>query len=125
MINKSKTTKTLIIILIIPLIAEVFFFNFRFWESLFFKKQIDCLSIKTGNCITVPEINEPVKNIHIDLSESGINKQVVHLKIHLFDEANSDLELPVTEAIPQIKESSYIRIYPEGKRCADLHAGQS
>ena len=114
MINKSKTTKTLIIILIIPLIAEVFFFNFRFWESLFFKKQIDCLSIKTGNCITVPEINEPVKNIHIDLSESGINKQVIHLKIHLFDEANSDLELPVTEAIPQIKESSYIRIYPDG-----------
>lgn len=111
---KNKTLKTILLILIIPLIAEVFFFNFRFWESLFFKKQIDCLSIKTGNCITIPEINEPVKNIHIDLSESGINKQVVHFMIHLYDEANSDLELPVTEVIPQIKESSYIRIYPDG-----------
>ena len=111
---KNKTLKTILLILIIPLIAEVFFFNFRFWESLFFKKQTDGLIIKTGNCITIPEINEPVKNIFLDLSESGINKQVVHFKIHLCDEANSDLELPVTEVIPQIEESNYIRIYPDG-----------
>ena len=111
---KNKLFRTILLILIIPLIAEVFLFNFRFWESLFFKKNQEQLYIKMANNIIIPEIDEPIKNIHIDLSESGINKEVLHLKIFICDEANSELELPMTEIIPEIEESNYIRIYPDG-----------
>jgi len=111
---KNKLLRTILLILIIPLIAEVFFFNFRFWESLFFKKQINCLYVQTGNKITIADINEPVKNIYLDFSNRGMDKKAVHMRIHLYDEANSDLVLPVTEVVPQITESNYIRIYPDG-----------
>jgi len=111
---KNKLLKTILLILIIPLIAEVFFFNFRFWESLFFKKQIPCVYVQMGNNITIADINEPVKNIHLDLSNRGMDNKPVHMQIHLYDEANSDLVLPVTEVVPQIEESNYIRIYPDG-----------
>ena len=111
---KNKLLKTILLILIIPLIAEVFFFNFRFWESLFFKKQIPCVFVQMGNNITIADINEPVKNIHLDLSNRGMDNKPVHMQIHLYDEANSDLVLPVTEVVPQIEESNYIRIYPDG-----------
>ena len=111
---KNKLLRAILLILIIPLIAEVFFFNFRFWESLFFKKQFSCVHVQMGNNITIADINEPVKNIHLDLSNRGMDNQAIHMKIHLYDEANSDLELPVTEVYPQIKESNYIRIYPDG-----------
>ena len=112
--GKKRIFKTILLILIIPLIAEVFLFNFRFWESLFFKKQPEYSPIRTGNSIIVADINEPIKNIHIDLSSSGIDKKVIHLKLFIFDEANSDLELSGTEIIPAIEESNYIRIYPDG-----------
>ena len=110
----KKTLRTILLILIIPLIAEVFFFNFRFWESLFFKKVTDYNVTRDTSSVTISDINAPVKSVHIDCSNSGIDAQVVHLQLLISDEANTDLELSVTEVVSSVAESNYIRIYPDG-----------
>lgn len=110
----KKTLRTVFLILIIPLIAEVFFFNFRFWESLFFKKTADYKVTRYSSAVTISDINAPVKNIHIDCSDSGVKATVVHVKLFISDEANTDLELSVTEVVSSVAESNYIRIYPDG-----------
>ncbi len=110
----KKTLRTILLILIIPLIAEVFFFNFRFWESLFFRKVTDYKVTRDAGAIVISDINAPVKNIRIDSSGSITGTSPVHVKLLLSDEANTDLELSVTEVVPSIAESNYIRIYPDG-----------
>lgn len=110
----KKTLRTVFLILIIPLIAEVFFFNFRFWESLFFKKTADYKVTRYSSAVTISDINAPVKNIHIDCSDSGVKATVVHVKLFISDEANTDLELSLTEILSSVSESNYIRIYPDG-----------
>ena len=110
----KKTLRTILLILIIPLIAEVFFFNFRFWESLFFKKVTDYKVTGDAGAIVISDINAPVKNINIDCSGSITGTSPVHIKLLISDEANTDLELSVTEVVPSIAESNYIRIYPDG-----------
>ena len=110
----KKTLRTILLILIIPLIAEVFFFNFRFWESLFFKKVTDYNVTRDTSSVTISDINAPVKSVHIDCSNSGIDASVVHLQLLISDEANTGLELSVTEVVSSVAESNYIRIYPDG-----------
>ena len=110
----KKALRTILLILIIPLIAEVFFFNFRFWESLFFKKTADYSVTRDANTIEVAGIDAPVKNIRIDCPDNAAGTKAFHLQITLSDEANTGLELPVTEVVPAVEESRYIRIYPDG-----------
>lgn len=110
----KKTLRTVFLILIIPLIVEVFFFNFRFWESLFFKKTADYKVTRYSSAVTISDINAPVKNIRIDCSDSGVKATVVHVKLFISDEANTDMELSVTEVVSSVAESNYIRIYPDG-----------
>lgn len=58
----KKALRTILLILIIPLIAEVFFFNFSFWESLFFKEITDYSITNDANNIEVAGIDAPVRN---------------------------------------------------------------
>jgi hypothetical protein len=107
----KKTLRTILLILIIPLIAEIFIFNFRFWESLTFKKVTGYSVTREANAVTVSGMDAPVKNVLIDRPDSD---EVLHLQMILSDEANTDLELSVTEIVPSVEESKYIRIYPDG-----------
>ena len=107
----KKTLRTILLILIIPLIAEVFLFNFRFWESLTFKKVTGYSVTREANAVTVSGMDAPVKNVLIDRPDSD---EVLHLQMLLSDEANTDLELSVTEIMPSVEESKYVRIYPDG-----------
>lgn len=111
--NKN-TLRTILLILIIPLIAEVFFFNFRFWESLSFGKAADYRVTRYSSALTISDIDAPVKSIYIDCSDSGVKASAVHVKLIISDEANTDLELSLTEVVPSVSESNYIRIYPDG-----------
>ena len=110
----KKALRTILLILIIPLIAEVFFFNLRFWESLFFKEVADYSITREANNIEVAGIDAPVRNIRIDYPDGQNTGKACHLQITISDEANTDLELPVTEVVPAVEESRYIRIYPDG-----------
>lgn len=107
----KKTLRTILLILIIPLIAEIFIFNFRFWESLTFKKVTGYSVTREANAVTVSGMDAPVKSVLIDRPD---NDEVLHLQMILSDEANTDLELSVTEIVPSVEESKYIRIYPDG-----------
>ena len=79
MTKMNRTLKTILLILIIPLVAEVFFFNFRFWESLFFK---DVTTYSTGNSaneIVLGNMDAPVRNIHVDVS-GATDEKTVHTR---------------------------------------------
>ena len=68
MTDKKKTIKTILLILLIPFILEVFFFNFRFWESLFFKHDVTFIAVTNSNEIVIDGMNAPVRNIMVDCS---------------------------------------------------------
>ena len=113
MTKMNRTLKTILLILIIPLVAEVFFFNFRFWESLFFK---DVTTYSTGNSaneIVLDNMDAPVRNIHVDVS-GATDEKTVHILMTVTDEANTSYELTETEVVPAIRESSYLRIFTDG-----------
>lgn len=113
MTDKKKTIKTILLILIIPLIAEVFFFNFRFWESLFFKHDVSYTVEKVSNEIVIDNMDAPVRNIRVDCSDAS-DTPVVHVLMNISDEANTGYTLTETEVISSIRESSYLRIYTDG-----------
>ena len=110
----KKTLRTILLILIIPLIAEIFLFNVRFWESLTFRKVTDYTVTREANTIAVKDINAPVRNIRIDCPDSGNINKILHLQMDISDEANTGLRLSVTEIVSSVEESKYIRIYPDG-----------
>ena len=112
--TKNKLFRTVIFILIIPLLAEVFFFNFRFWESLFFKDANGYFVTRHENEIILKDINAPVKNIYVDCSRCNVESKVINLQLEISDEANTGLMLSPTEVIPELMESNYLRIYPDG-----------
>ena len=113
MTDKKKTIKTILLILLIPFILEVFFFNFRFWESLFFKHDVTFIAVTNSNEIVIDGMNAPVRNIMVDCSEAS-SSSAVHVLITLTDEANTGYELTETEVVPQVSESKYLRIYTDG-----------
>ena len=114
MTNRKKTIKTILLILLIPLLLEVFFFNFRFWESLFFKHEVSFSTGKSSSEILLGNMDTAVRNIHVDCSDAA-TVPVVHILMTVSDEANTDYELTETEVIPEISESSYLRIFTDGK----------
>ena len=76
----KKTLRTILLILIIPLIAEIFIFNFRFWESLTFKKVTGYSVTREANAVTVSGMDAPVKSVLIDRPDSD---EVLHLQMIL------------------------------------------
>lgn len=114
LMSKKLTIKAILLILIIPLIAEVFFFNFRFWESLFFKDISGYQVTTEANEVLIDGFDAPVRNIYIDTSNSGIDAEVIGVNLTISDEANTDLELSETEVVRSVVESNYLRIYPDG-----------
>ena len=114
MTDRKKTIKTILLILLIPLVLEVFFFNFRFWESLFFKHEVSFSTGKSSSEILLGNMDTAVRNIHVDCSDAA-TVPVVHILMTVSDEANTDYELTETEVIPEISESSYLRIFTDGK----------
>jgi hypothetical protein len=113
MTDRKKTIKTILLILLIPLVLEVFFFNFRFWESLFFKHSVTFTAGTSSNEIVIGNMDAAVKNIRVDCS-GATDAPVVHILMTVTDEANTGYELTETEVIPGISESSYLRIFTDG-----------
>ena len=83
----KKTLRPILLILIIPLIAEIFIFNFRFWESLTFKKVTGYSVTREANAVTVSGMDAPVKSVLIDRPDSD---EVLHLQMILSDEVMKD-----------------------------------
>ena len=101
----------MIIIFCIPLLLEVFFFNYRFWESLFYNKIGNyTISVEDGR-IFINDINAKVSNIYIEPTD---DLDVVTLAVTVSDESNTDLTFSYTEVVNSIPESRYVRIHPDG-----------
>lgn len=110
----KKYIRIFVCIIISVLLTEVFVFNFRFWESLFFEKISDYSVTYKGDTIELTGIGSKVKNIYFKKSDHA-EEYPLKLSITISDEANTGLVLSETEVINAVKESNYIRIYPDGK----------
>lgn len=109
--SNKKIIKPLIIILCIPLILEVFVFNFRFWESLFFGHTEVSNTRYEDGIYYADDINAKIRNICVNTTDSA---DIVHLRVIVSDQANTEFGYDVTEIVNSIGESRYIRIHPDG-----------
>ena len=109
--SNKKIIKPLIIILCIPLLLEVFVFNFRFWESLFFSNAEAATTRYEDGVYYAEGINAKVRNIYVNATDSA---DIVHLRVIVSDQANTGFGYDVTEIVNSIDESRYIRIHPDG-----------
>jgi len=109
--SNKKIIKPLIIILCIPLLLEVFVFNFRFWESLFFSNAEAATTRYEDGVYYAEGINAKVRNIYVNATDSA---DIVHLRVIVSDQANTDFGYDITEVVNSIGESRYIRIHPDG-----------
>ena len=99
------------IILILPLILEVFVFNFRFWESLFFGS-IDNVSTRYEDGVFYADnINAKIRNVYVATTDTT---DAVSLRVIVSDQANTGFGYDVTEIVNSIEESKYIRVHPDG-----------
>ena len=110
----KKLIKILIIAVISVLVIEVFVFNFRFWESLTFKKIENYQVSYDDQKVVIKDINAKVKNIYFKKTDFADDVPLT-LSITYTDEANTKLTVSDTEVFNAVSESNYIRIYPDGK----------
>ena len=112
MLKEHKSRMILILTIVIPLLLEVFFFNFRFWESLTFEKVDGFVAADKDGVLCITGFDANVRNIYIGIGDSG---ETVKLKLKVTDDANTYMEYDNTEVVNYIEESKYIRFYPDGK----------
>ncbi|MCQ2531886.1 MAG: hypothetical protein MJ093_04190 [Saccharofermentans sp.] len=122
--NINKFAQKLAIIFLIVLALEIVVFNFPFWESLSFDKNISgIVSEYTANendnaegYAIVSGITGHVSNIYLDLFTPEAHKgDKITVAIGITDQANKNCYwLPETEIINGIDESSYIRLRTNG-----------
>ena len=128
--------KRILVTLIISVLIECFFFNFRYWESLIFTEPIKPqIKMSTGiekvepgyyqvkgteaAYIEVSDINSKVYNLYfnpflIDYPAHD-ERAKIDIRIQITDEGNENyLSLPDTEIIRGIEESKYIRLHTAG-----------
>ena len=129
--RRAKIIRLLLLLVAGTLFLECFLFNFRFWQSVFFK-EIDFEQEYTGiqplgndeylitdcenACILFSNINAHVDNVYIYMRQTDSDKTIVPLNIYYTDAAHSALSgLPDTETVSSIIESQYIRVYLQGE----------
>ncbi len=112
MLKEHKSRRILILMIVIPLLLEVFFFNFRFWESLFWNRCGSVVQNYDNGILVMDNINTRVYNIFLQ-TENG--PDVVPLTIYMSDEANTEFTYSTTEIDYAIPESRFIRVHPDGK----------
>lgn len=110
----KKFIKILVIAFISVLLIEVFIFNFRFWESLTFKRIENYQVSYDDQKVLIKDINAAVKNVYFKKTDFA-DEVPLTLSITYTDEANTKLAVSDTEVFNAVGESNYIRIYPDGK----------
>ncbi len=112
--------------LLIALIIEIIVFNFRSWESIFFKKEtlpnynlygIHCLDTcraDVDNYLEINNLNTEIHNIYLKISSD--KTFLMNYEIFFTDEANSIyLDAGARDYASDIRESHYIKVNPSGK----------
>ena len=130
--NRQKL-KTAFLLFIIALLLECFFFNFRYWESLFYPKA-EAAEIRYGTglqeigtdtwqitdsenaVVELLGIRAPVKSLTVDLPQyAEALWYVIPVQILATDARNAFyLALPETEVVGGITESQHIRLHLSG-----------
>ncbi len=100
----------------IALILELTVFNFRFYESLFFKN-VDYRYKYEDGIITVYDVDAVVRNVHIDIENKKKDSAGVYkVKIYASDEGHAkEYGLPEREIYLDVKKSHYINLDLSGK----------
>ncbi|MBR6646990.1 MAG: hypothetical protein IKL09_05685 [Clostridia bacterium] len=128
----KKTFSTMLgIFLLIALLLECFFFNFRSIESIFFDTNSDFevtysdgteahssgtveISTIDGFSFVIENINQKVNNIMLDITAKGLD--VLPITISVIDEGNSVFSsFPEKEIVQNIKSTKFIRLNLAGK----------
>ncbi len=134
MIDKRGFLRTAIYIVLIALVIEVFVFNYRCFESLFFKsttgysvdyygmggKGSSVFEVKDGDntFIEINNIDSEIKNIWIDIYNvnNSVAGSAIPIKVYAKDLANSNYTgLQDTEVLHSIVESQFVRLHLIGK----------
>ncbi len=129
--SKKSFFRALGIFLLVSLILECFFFNFRSIESVF-NKRIPEFDVKysdgsvysnnanvtvtaNGNfSFNIENINKNIKNIKLDITAEGVD--VLPITISAIDEGNSKFSsFPEKELVRNIKSTKFIRLNLAGK----------
>ena len=126
----SNNFKKIILFLFISFVLEFFIFNFRFFESFFFKNELLNLEItkfkniemtKKGtykikdpsNYIEITGINQKINNLYLDISSLD---KVVDYTVYVKDEGNRlYYKLPKRTLTNAIESSKYIKLDLSGK----------
>lgn len=125
-----------IISILVIFMVEVFGYNYRFWESLFFDEIIveeispgdgirktgeNTYSIidSEGAYFEINDINAEIKNIFLEISVTSSDEyenRYLPIRISATDEANEIYrEFSQVNVVPEITESKYIRLYLSGE----------
>ena len=129
--NKNRILAVIVISFFVSFLLEIFLFNFRTFESYFYKdtdltskikyhgikKEGDNYSVVNDkdNYIEIKNINKKVNNIKLDLDTVG-NHKYLKYKLSFKDEANSlYFDLNDKYLYTPIKKSKYIRLRLSGK----------
>ena len=128
----KEITKIVLISLIIGFLLEITIFNFRHYESLFFKNETVLNDIKIGegiscnknNCVIKDQnkayieynnIDQEIKNLFLDFN--GKNSLIIKYTIDFSDTANANYVYGKSELayVKSINKSKFNRIHSAGK----------
>lgn len=132
-----KKIKDILFHLTIIVLLEIFVFNFGYWDSLRFRKQLlnvteyalgegieqsgneFIVTNKDAAFIEIKNIKKEIKNIYLDVSikEDTLGEtRYVPISIFMTDAANEEYrELPERYIVKRINESKYIRLHLNGE----------
>ncbi len=118
------------------LFVEIFFFNFRHFESLHYEeRELSNFIIQNGDkkgehtfsfsktdqkkqtsfSLEIPEIYEKIENIYIDAYLLHNPSKKLEVTLHVTDEANEYYyALPSRTLVPSVWESKYMRLHTSG-----------
>lgn len=120
----KKYIKIICFVWIIALLLELTAFNFRFYESLFFKEQkVKHTYNAKDKCLSVSDIDFELNNIYLDLKATDKYGQPVcdfEIEVYVKDEGHSNhYKLPIRVIADNVEKSKYINFNLSGN-CREI-----
>ena len=130
--GRPHKVPALAILIFAALLIEIFFFNYRFWESLTFNSVSEswsCVGLERirdnvylandadNAAICYDNLNTPVKNLYLQVFKINdySDEEVYPVKISANDAGSAHLfAFPETEILPAVPESMFIRTHLVG-----------
>ena len=108
---RNSSFRLLIFAIIIPVILEVFFFNYRFWQSLCFENSDTYTVSVVDDMLVIDNINVNVGNVYLDVGNEG---DVIPFCLRVTDSASTDVDYAYSQVCNSVLESKYASVHTDG-----------